>query len=629
MNTANACWHWLLQTSWQASILVLLVMAIQLLLRTRLAPRWRYALWLLVVARLVMPATPASPLSVFNFTRHVLPASAGGIGEVSSGMTIVNPNDKYLEAAPAKETAGRQRSVSWHDGLMVLWAAIACVLFARMAFGNYRLSSRVCKQRPVTKQAVLDILEDCKQELHVHIPINVVESSDVQSPALLGFIRPRLLLPERMIQNFDAAELRLVFLHELAHLKRHDIVFNWLISALQVLHWFNPLIALAFYRMRVDRELACDSLVLSFGREQESRRYGQTMIKLLEFSSAPKLVPGVVGILEDRNELKGRMTMIAAHTKHTYQFSGLAAGLILILGMTTLTGANEKTQAPSGVSLENAKPHLNLDFELGPRTGTTYPSAWGGGGEGYEFTADGETRHTGGWAGRIHNTRPSPEGFGSLTATLAPETLAGKRVRFSGYLKLAEVTGYVALWIRADKQQKPVAFQTLQGKNVHGTRDWAAYTVEVEFPADIDNINFGVLLAGGGTLWADDLEIEIVGGTVFDAQPAQEALTRWLGLVDGERYEESWDDASVAFRAAVTSDDWVRMVGTVRRPLGKVISRTIASSIHQTNLPGAPDGDYVIFQTETSFEKKKSAVETVTMMKQDDGSWRGAGYFIR
>jgi beta-lactamase regulating signal transducer with metallopeptidase domain len=193
----------------------------------------------------------------------------------------------------------------------------------------------------VTRQAVMDVLEDCKQELGVHIPINVVESADVQSPALLGFVRPRLLLPERMIQNFDPAELRLVFLHELAHLKRHDVVLNWLISALQVLHWFNPLIALAFYRMRVDRELACDSLVLSFGREQENQRYGQTMIKLLEFSSTPKLVPGVVGILEDRNELKGRMTMIATHTKQAYRFSGLAVALMLAVGCVALTGAQE------------------------------------------------------------------------------------------------------------------------------------------------------------------------------------------------------------------------------------------------------------------------------------------------
>ena len=67
----------------------------------------------------------------------------------------------------------------------------------------------------------------------------------------------------------------------------------------------------------------------------------------------------------------------------------------------------------------------------------------------------------------------------------------------------------------------------------------------------------------------------------------------------------------------------------VRRPLGNVVSRQLRSRTYATELPGAPDGEYVVIQFNTTFENKQVAVETVTPMLEDDGSWLVAGYFIR
>jgi hypothetical protein len=67
----------------------------------------------------------------------------------------------------------------------------------------------------------------------------------------------------------------------------------------------------------------------------------------------------------------------------------------------------------------------------------------------------------------------------------------------------------------------------------------------------------------------------------------------------------------------------------VRKPLGKVIKRSVKSKQYATSLPGAPDGEYVIIQYETSFEKKKVSIETVTPMLEKDGKWRVSGYYIK
>src|SRR5437762_409184 len=106
-----------------------------------------------------------------------------------------------------------------------------------------------------------------------------------------------------MVERCTPQELRFVFLHELAHLKRRDIAVNWLTTILQILHWFNPLVWLAFARMRVDRELACDELALSFAAAGESKSYGGAIIKLVEGFARPAALPGLVGILEDRQQM--------------------------------------------------------------------------------------------------------------------------------------------------------------------------------------------------------------------------------------------------------------------------------------------------------------------------------------
>lgn len=116
--------------------------------------------------------------------------------------------------------------------------------------------------------------------------------------------------------------------------------------------------------------------------------------------------------------------------------------------------------------------------------------------------------------------------------------------------------------------------------------------------------------------------------------PAAEAAAvavaeRWLGMIDSGKYGESWDDAAEIFRKAVPRDQWKRQLEALRQPMGARLSRTVTSKAYSTTLPGAPDGKYVVIQFQTSFEKKKAAVETVTPLFDADGQWRVSGYFIK
>ncbi len=107
------------------------------------------------------------------------------------------------------------------------------------------------------------------------------------------------------------------------------------------------------------------------------------------------------------------------------------------------------------------------------------------------------------------------------------------------------------------------------------------------------------------------------------------AAEKWLNLVDEKRYSDSWKEAAEYFRNAVKPEQWEQSLQAVRRPLGKLVSRKMKSSTFETSLPGAPDGEYVVIQFETSFENKKESIETVTPMMDKNGKWKVSGYYIQ
>ncbi len=390
MNTAAAIFFgWLLRASWQASILVLIVLAVQWALQKRLSSRWRSALWLLVLARLLLPSSLPAGFSVFNYARlgtvavpvQPVPVPVMVIAPINEPVVYVSPAQRVLRteegfslelrtpssviasasAAPiSRISQGRVAIIgAW------LWLVGVLLLAGRVIGQNTIFLYRLRSVRRVTEPEIIALFEHCKSVLKNRFEIRLLETDKVKSPALYGFFRPTLLLPVDLIKNFSREELRYIFLHELAHVKRRDMAVHWLATALQILHWFNPVFWFGFRRLAADRELACDELALSHAGESESRPYGETIVKLLEICARPAALPGLLGILEDKAQMKRRISMIAAFKKHS-RWSAWAAGLVLVLGLVTLTDAQmEKGVKPPApvkpVPMEKSVGQTNLE----------------------------------------------------------------------------------------------------------------------------------------------------------------------------------------------------------------------------------------------------------------------------
>jgi hypothetical protein len=115
----------------------------------------------------------------------------------------------------------------------------------------------------------------------------------------------------------------------------------------------------------------------------------------------------------------------------------------------------------------------------------------------------------------------------------------------------------------------------------------------------------------------------------LDVNPAMKAATAWLAIIDGQRYAESWEKSSEIFQQATPKLQWEVALQNVRGPLGPVNYRKLRTANYTRVLPGAPPGEYVVIQYDTSFENRPQSTETVTPSKEKDGTWKVSGYFIR
>jgi len=322
---------WLVEASIQASVLIGLILLAKVILQDKLPIRWQYWLWALLLIRLVTPWMPKTKVSVFNFIPHTFQVqrtefvrrSLQVTGTQSSApqKTPIAQGKEALPVAPTVSEANLPKTAAPPSlptvttrpykvllrfvGLLpLIWLIGAGCLGGFILVRSFSLWRMVKGERPITDSQILELLEDCKMQMGIQTIVGVVVTDRVKGPALFGFVRPRLLLPEGLIEDLGLDQLYYVFIHELCHLKRRDVYLGWLISLLQILHWFNPLMWFALHRMRLDREFACDALAVSSINAEERPVYGRTILNLLEKFSQVNYVPSIAGILEDSSQIE-------------------------------------------------------------------------------------------------------------------------------------------------------------------------------------------------------------------------------------------------------------------------------------------------------------------------------------
>ncbi|PFV85463.1 transcriptional regulator [Bacillus thuringiensis] len=378
-----AFFDWMIETSIMASILVGLILCIKVLFRNKLTPRWQYMLWIVLIIRLVLPWSPDSSYSIYSvltyknddaFISRGNPVAKFLTKESTQELKGIDDTkvhtkeDTYTSSSTKtvqenKTQAGinekqEDKIISFYTICMYIWLTGVILLSVATFIMNRRLLLYIKKQPVITDEKIVQLFEKCKQSMSIKRNIPLFVSGKVSSPTVFGFIHPKLLLSTVHMKILDEHQLRYIFHHELAHIKRRDVGVNWLMHGLLILNWFNPILWYAYSCMREDQELACDALALTCIDAEEQIAYGHTIISLLEHYTSYYQVPSIANFSKNKRVLKRRILMIKKFKKKSYRWSAL--GAIAVIAVSSVSLLNARADIPTNSEKQQTEVKNNI-----------------------------------------------------------------------------------------------------------------------------------------------------------------------------------------------------------------------------------------------------------------------------
>ena len=315
----------ILDMSKTAAMVIAVVLLVRLLLKK--APKvFSYALWAVVLFRLLCPISFETTVSIvpqladtstgYNLADESIDLAGAGMAAYQAVGDLLN-GGLGVQHIPTTEVTedGMTRYVTadwWSVWILFgkyVWAAGMAVMLLYSAFSYRRI----------------------KKQIEIAVPIrdNIWIADDIKSPFVIGFVRPRIYLPG----NLGEKEQEYIILHEQHHIRRFDHMFKALAFLALTIHWFNPLVWLAFGLACKDMEMSCDEAVI---RKLGGKVRADYSASLLSLATGRRIIAGSL-LAFGEGDTKGRIRNLAKWKKPAVWVLILAMVVCLILGVCLLT----------------------------------------------------------------------------------------------------------------------------------------------------------------------------------------------------------------------------------------------------------------------------------------------------
>ena len=306
----------LLSLSVSGALLLLLILGLKPLYKNKFSKRWQYYIWIVVALRFLLPFTPDTTIIGSLFEKFDTTAITN---EIPANPNVPVPadtgNSKAEPIQPNREitTAAMREPVDKYVYLFFIWSALTLVLFVRkvtvyQGFIQYIKAGN----KEVSDIKILNLLSDCEEKLKIKTRVELSCNPLLASPMLIGFFRPRIILP---VGEWEDKELSYIFVHELIHYKQRDMFYKWLIQIVVCVHWFNPFVYLLEKEVNKSCELSCDEKVISVLDDTARREYGDILISFLKSNNLYKSSLASVTLTEGAEQLKERLGAIMKFRK--------------------------------------------------------------------------------------------------------------------------------------------------------------------------------------------------------------------------------------------------------------------------------------------------------------------------
>lgn len=330
----------LLSLSVSGSILILVLFFLKIFIKDKTSRKWQYYIWLIVIARLLIPFAPemclvnqgfqkiASPVQSVTHIKSFLPQDEkASVKSIKWSETGEIEKDSLSEDGNTPSTM--KMSFLIQMSLMGIWIMVALILFIHK-ISTYRRFTRYIKRESAEVSGLehLELLGDAVEHMKVKRTIGLYRNSTVASPLLVGFRKASIVLPTLDMDNSD---IYYTFLHELIHCKRRDMLYKWLVQLTICIHWFNPLVRLMGREILHACELSCDEAVIRNLSEESKRTYGDTLLKAARINGSYNNSLATVALIENKEILKERLDSIMNYRKKTKSILCVTLILTLIL----------------------------------------------------------------------------------------------------------------------------------------------------------------------------------------------------------------------------------------------------------------------------------------------------------
>ena len=341
--------------------LVGILLAARHLLRNILSGRMQYHLWFLLLGLLTVPFLPfrltGFPMLLARLLAFCNPALPDTGNIVNQGDVTTPAGDSGWLNDFTLSISNQTPSIAGTI-LLGIWLAGILVMVVLTARSSLRLQNIRQSALPLQNPAIRRLYRHCLKELHIRKEIPIYSTAFLQSPVIIGFLRPHIYLPIHIISDYSKIDtdkfcqascgsspsgmnglhqIRYMLLHELQHYRHKDALAGYLMTLTGILYWFNPMVWIALKEMRNDREIACDTSVLNMLEPDSYEDYGMTLIHFAEKLSRPAF-PFAAGLSGNMSQMKRRILNIAAYETPTAKkrLKGMTAFLMVTVLLTSL-----------------------------------------------------------------------------------------------------------------------------------------------------------------------------------------------------------------------------------------------------------------------------------------------------
>ena len=247
-----------------------------------------------------------------------------------------------------------------------LWGLAFVTFIITFIVGNQKLKNRISKNIYIDDR-IDRILQGVKKELNIKKNIKIIMQNYKKVPSIFGIFNPAILITEDTLKEDDTT-LKYIFLHELSHYKRMDLVFNYILILVLSMHWFNPVVWLLFNKIRQDIEIGADELATKSLNKIQRKEYGMTLIKNC---TKENYTSSLLCITDNEKNLERRILMIKGKTKTaiiaiiiTIIVLGILAGIILVKFNDQKSFSHmEKLSGPGSLGLKEENEQVEISSE--------------------------------------------------------------------------------------------------------------------------------------------------------------------------------------------------------------------------------------------------------------------------